>query len=151
MKAALAAAMPALKEDMADCLAQHVQADVYDAYTPLEYQRRGDNGGLIDINGSADFAVGTDRVEMVYLPSGESEQAENPIYGDELISRIENRNPDYDWRRKPDKRPFFSRFVDEMIEGNRAEETVVNAMNRADPELGVTADGLVGRDGDEGI
>lgn len=149
--AAMAAAMPELKKDMADCLAEHVQGDVYEKFDPKTYVRRGEYGGLADIEGSSLFDVRQNGVRMIYLPSGESEQVEDPINGDALIGRIENRNPDYDWTRKPRKRPFFTRFLEEMIEDGRAERTLVFAMNRANRTLGATSDGVSTlRDGDEG-
>lgn len=148
--AALTGALPALKDEMAQCLAEHVQKDVYDRFTPTEYQRRGDDGGLADIEGNAAFTVGEDSVAMDYQPSGESEQVENPLNGDALIGRIEHLNPEYDWTRKPPARPFFENFVTELIEGGRAEETLVRAMNARDGGLFIEANGYAGRDGDEG-
>lgn len=148
--AALTGALPALKDDMAQCLAEHIQNDVYNKFTPTEYQRRGDDGGLADIEGNAAFVLGADSVAMDYQPSGESEQVENPLNGDALIGRIEHLNPEYDWTRKPPARPFFENFVTELIEGGRAELTLTEAMNRQDGALGVEANGYAGRDGDEG-
>ena len=150
---AMAAAMPALREDMADCLAEHVQGDVYEAFEPHEYVRRGAYGGLIDIEGNSFFDVRQNGVRMIYLPSGESEQVspEDQLDGDALIGRIEQKNPEYDWTRKPGKRPFFSKFATEMIEDGRAERTLVEAMNRAAAGLDIAADGVsTVRDGDEG-
>ena len=150
---AMAAAMPELKKDMANCLAEHVQGDVYEKFEPSEYVRRGESGGLIDIDGSSFFDVRRNGVRMIYLPSGESEQVkdENQIDGDALIGRIENKRPEYDWRRKPGKRPFFTKFVTEMVEDGRAERTLVDAMNRTAPTLDVRTDGAsTVRDGDEG-
>ena len=148
--AALTGALPALKDDMAQCLAEHVQKDVYDQFTPTEYQRRGDDGGLADIEGNAAFVLGADSVSMDYQPSGESEQVRYPLNGDALIGRIEHLNPEYDWTRKPPARPFFENFVTELIEGGRAEETLVRAMNERDGGLAIEANGYAGRDGDEG-
>ena len=68
--------------------------------------------------------------------------------GDDLINRIEKKDPEYNWRRKPPKRPFFRNFVEEMLDG-RAEETLVRAMNGADPTLGMAADMGVIREEDD--
>ena len=149
---AMAAAMPALREDMADCLAEHVQGDVYEAFEPHEYVRRGAYGGLIDIEGNSFFDVRQNGVRMIYLPSGESEQVspEDQLDGDALIGRIEHLDPPYDWTRRPPPRPFFENFVTELVEGGRAEETLVLAMNQQDAELQIEANGYTGREGDEG-
>ena len=154
---AMAAAMPALREDMADCLAEHVQGDVYGNWEPSEYHRRGVHGGLADVKDSF-FTDGSDFVMLDYEPSGETDQVKKGMWidGDALIGRIEKRDPDYNWNRenppyKPQERPFFSRFVTEMIEDGRAERTLVEAMNRAVQGLDITTDGVsTVRDGDEG-
>ena len=49
----------------------------------------------------------------------------------------------------PENRPFFHNFVEEMIEGQRAESTLVAAMNAADPSLGVVADGGIIREDED--
>ncbi len=149
-KAALAGAMPTLREDLSQCLFEHVQGDVYEKFDPKEYIRRGEYGGLADIDGNTEFAVTEDSVSMDYQPSGESEQVENPLNGDALIGRIEHLEPPYDWTRRPPPRPFFENFVTELVEGGRAEETLVRAMNQQDAELQIEANGYTGREGDEG-
>lgn len=50
----------------------------------------------------------------------------------------------------PPPRPFFENFVTELVEGGRAEETLVRAMNQQDAELQIEANGYTGREGDEG-
>ena len=153
-RAAMRNAMPALKEEMTVCLAEHVQGDVYEKFTPKEYVRRGEYGGLADIDANARFEMRDNGVRMIYLPSGESEQVapEAQLDGDSLIGRIENKRPDYDWRRKPSKRPFFTIFLGEMIEEGRAERAMVDGINAADGTLEVAADLFsTTRDGDEGF
>ena len=153
-RAAMKNAMPALKEEMSACLFEHVQGDVYEKFTPKEYVRRGEYGGLADIDANARFDVRDNGVRMIYLPSGESEQVapEAQVDGDALIGRIENKRPDYDWRRKPSKRPFFTNFLGEMIEEGRAERAMVDGINAADGTLEVAADLFsTTRDGDEGF
>lgn len=146
---AMAAAMPTLKDDMESCLSEHIKSDVYDVFSPREYVRRGENGGLADIEGSSFFDVRQNGIRMVYMPSGESDQVESPLSGDELIGRIENKQPDYNWSRKPGKRPFFRNFVHEMITSGRAERSLVNAMNQIAKDFVITADG-VSTDADDG-
>ena len=68
-KAALAGAMPTLREDLAQCLFEHVQGDVYEKFDPKEYIRRGEYGGLADIDGNTEFAVTENSVAMDYQPA----------------------------------------------------------------------------------
>lgn len=157
VKDAFRASRPALAEEMRQCLREHVVEDVYDKLVPEEYVRRRGTKGLADMNASAtvysDERDGGMNLTLLYQPSGaadgEGEPVDPHVDGDDLIDRIEKRNPEYNWTRKPPKRPFFSNFVQEMIDGGRAEETLVRAMNAADPSLGLTEDAGIIREEDD--
>lgn len=147
----------AMADDMRACLQDHVYADVYEKLTPYEYVRRGESGGLADMKASAtvysDERLGGMELTLLYQPDGSQDGEGNPVEkavsGDDLINRIEKKDPEYNWTRKPKKRPFFRNFVEEMIEGRRAEDTLVAAMNAADPALGLAADGDMTRESDD--
>ena len=68
-----------------------------------------------------------------------------------MINRIEKSDPDYNWNRMrgPENRPFFRNFVEEMIEGQRAENILVASMNAADPTLSVVVDGNITRENED--
>lgn len=157
VKSAFRSSRKALADDMRACLQDHVYADVYEKLTPYEYVRRGENGGLADMQASAtvysDERLGGMELTLLYQPDGSQDGERKPIdkavSGDDLINRIEKKNPEYNWTRKPKKRPFFRSFVEEMIEGRRAEDTLVAAMNAADPALGLAADGDITRESDD--
>lgn len=156
VKSAFRASRQQLADDMRLCLQDHVEADVYDKFQPTEYVRRREDGGLDDMRASAtvysDERDGGMNLTLLYQPSGaadgEGEPVDPHVDGDDLINRIEKRDPEYNWRRKPPKRPFFRNFVEEML-GGRAEETLVRAMNGADPALGMAADMGVIREEDD--
>ena len=156
VKNAFRASRQALADDMRLCLQDHVEYDVYSKFQPIEYVRRGENGGLADMRASAtvysDERDGGMNLTLLYQPSGatdgEGNEIEPHVDGDDLINRIEKKDPEYNWRRKPPKRPFFRNFVEEMLDG-RAEETLVRAMNGADPTLGMAADMGVIREEDD--
>ncbi len=156
VKDAFRASRPALAEEMRQCLREHVVEDVYDKLEPEEYVRRRGTKGLADMNASAtvysDERDGGMNLTLLYHPSGatdgEGEPVDPHVDGDDLINRIEKKDPEYNWRRKPKKRPFFHNFVEEML-GGRAEETLVRAMNGADPTLGLAADMGMIRDEDD--
>lgn len=156
VKDAFRASRPALAEEMRQCLREHVEEDVYAKVQPTKYVRREDNGGLIDMSASAtvysDERDGGMNLTLLYHPSGatdgEGESIDPHVDGDDLINRIEKKDPEYNWRRKPKKRPFFRNFVEEML-GGRAEETLVRTMNGADPTLGLAADMGMIRDEDD--
>lgn len=129
-----------------DRLKQHVQKDVYDQWTPTEYIRREKNGGIIDIDGSSringpypdtkgkNFAAG---FELRYMPGGESEQWREPASGNALIGRIES-GTGYEWREHPGPRPFWTNFVNEMIEQNEFGD----AVRRELVMLGINVEGF---------
>ena len=146
VKDAFRASRPALAEEMRQCLREHVVEDVYDKLVPEEYVRRRGTKGLADMNASAtvysDERDGGMNLTLLYHPSGATDGNGEPIDphvdGDDLINRIEKNDPAYNWGRRPKNRPFFRNFVEEML-GGRAEETLVRAMNGADPTLGLEA------------
>lgn len=150
-----------LQEDMRACLTEHIVDDVYDAYDPDYYTRRFSDGGLLDIPkntaGSPPPFVSGDgvEIELQYEPDGRTNGNGKPVEphldGDELINRIEKKDPHYNWNvdeRSIPERPFFRNFVEEML-GGRAEKTMVYGMNAADPALGVAADGGVVRESED--
>lgn len=157
VKNAFRASRQTLADDMRLCLQDHVEYDVYSKFQPIEYVRRGESGGLADMSATAtvysDERDGGMNLTLLYQPSGaadgEGEPVDPHVDGDDLIDRIEKRDPEYNWTRKPPKRPFFSNFVQEMIDGGRAEETLVRAMNAAEPTLGMAADMGVIREEDD--
>ena len=122
--------------------------------------RRGDNGGLADVdqNSTAPSPTATPNgveIQLVYMPDGRTDGDGNAIEphvdGDALINRIEKSDPDYNWNRMrgPENRPFFRNFVEEMIEGQRAENILVASMNAADPTLSVVVDGNITRENED--
>ena len=150
----------ALQADAKACLQEHIEADVYSEFEPFAYVRRGGNGGLADVeqNSTAPSPTATPNgveIQLVYTPDGRTDGDGNAIEphvdGDALINRIEKSDPDYNWNRmrRPENRPFFRNFVEEMIEGQRAENTLVAAMNAANPTLGLAADGNIIRENEE--
>ena len=157
VKNAFRASRKALADDMRACLQDHIEVEVYNAFQPTEYVRREGSGGLYDMKASAtvssDERDGGMNLTFLYQPSGatdgEGNDVPDAVSGDDLVNRIEKKDPEYDWKRKPKKRPFFRNFVREMIEGNRAEETLVRAMNAASPTLEITADGDMIRESED--
>lgn len=156
VKNAFRASRKALADDMRLCLQDHVEADVYDKFQPTEYVRRREDGGLADMSASAtvysDERDGGMNLTMLYQPSGAADGEGKPIDphvdGDDLINRIEKNDPAYNWGRRPKNRPFFRNFVEEMTDGGRAEETLVRAMNAADPSLGLAESGMIREEND---
>lgn len=157
VKNAFRASRKDLADDMRECLQDHIETDVYEAFQPTEYVRREGNSGLYDMNASAtvfsDERDGGMNLSLLYQPSGatdgEGTEIDPHVDGDDLINRIEKKDPDYNWRRKPGKRPFFASFVYEMVEGGRAEETMVRAMNAIDPALEVLPGGGMVRESED--
>ena len=86
---------------------------------------RREDGGLADMRASAtvysDERDGGMNLTLLYQPSGATDGEGNDIDphvdGDDLINRIEKKEPEYNWRRKPPKRPFFRNFVQRGAKG----------------------------------
>lgn len=151
-------AMDDVGEDMRDALAQHIETDVYDKFSPREYERRGDDGGLIAQARTAKIYNHGAGVTMEYKPDGshpkESEWREHgvvPAHGDDLIGRIEKWNPRYSFpprKRRLPKRPFWQKFVSEMVDDGMLEHFFANAMRRQGEEI--TEDGQITREEKDG-
>lgn len=144
LNAQLNAAVESLEAPLKDDLKHHVETDVYQAYpNPKEYPRRRDNPEfgtpLIDMGDINTYFGKLGREPGIifrYTPTGSHSgttkdldpyskyyNADNPrplkpepVHGDDLIRRIET-GRGYDWDVYPGKRPFWTNFVDEELEG----------------------------------
>lgn len=146
----IGAALAEVRDDMRDTLARHVEKDVYKAYqNPIEYERRGVNGGL---QGQAMNAtvhagpIGQDgknyRIYLEFKPDGNHPDAANwkepPVHGDEFISRIENWNPKYPYpprHRKLPRRPFWQKYVEELMDDGMADVFLARALRAQGEEV----------------
>lgn len=150
------AGLMAVGSELTKQLQQHIQQDVYNAYEPTSYRRRVDYGGGIPIISAEnmDLKLSPLSLTFTYEPSGRNTNYPTTKYvdGDKLINAIEN--SDYTWDGTDDipKRPFWNAFVDEMVGANGQAETIlVRAMNQAQPDLKVKADGKIQQDGNDTV
>lgn len=129
-------ALETVGEDMKFSLARHIDEDVYNAYNPKRYIRRGGNGGLegqaLETRPSIGGAGIDSSVTLDYEPSGAYPEHVDwdDVDGDALIGRIENKTPPYNWepRGGMKRRPFWQRFVNEMTDGGFLESSFVSAL-----------------------
>lgn len=139
--------------DMQSALARHVETDVYSTYQPNVYERRGENGGIIAQAREARIYNHGNGVAIEFKPDGThpTESAWSKVHGDDLIGRIEKHSPEYQWipkKRRLPNRPFWQKFVNEMVDEGMTEHYFADAMRRLD--FDVTEDGSVTRDGEDG-
>lgn len=146
------AAMNDVGSDMQLELASHIQDDVYDAYSPKKYQRRGNGGGLIAQAQTAKIYNHGAGVSLEYKPSGAHSNPDwHTADANDLISRIETKDPPYFKRAqaKVPPRPFWQNFVNEMVDGGALEDSFVRAMLMQGED--VVADGNLTRDANDGV
>lgn len=140
--------------DMQGVLAKHIETDVYPAYSPSVYERRGNNGGLIAQAMEAKiYPHGPGGISIEFKPDGghPTESAWAEVHGDSLIGRIEKHSPEYHWlpkRRKIPNRPFWQNFVRELIDDGTVEYYYAAAMRRRGIDL--VEDGRVIREPNDG-
>lgn len=84
MKRANKALKNEVKDYVEDKMKSHVEQDVYATYSPVEYERRETNGGLLDDSNIRDVVHG--RVLTVYN--------ETQVEGPRLANHKEYHNPD---------------------------------------------------------
>lgn len=155
-------ALPKVMDDAKENLKQHIETDVYSAsvYQPKVYKRRSENDGLgtplnymespnVKIISPAGGNVGGKlqiTTKLYYNPTGNhSVKKWHGVDYNELVGRIENKDPAYHWgNEKVPKRPFWQNFITEMVDGNGLESSFVRHMK----EVGetVTADGSIVED-----
>lgn len=151
--------------DMQEALKRHIESDVYAAYKPLVYERRSENGGmgapLSDLKTNVGFSDTQVSVEpqgvgamtqFHFIPTGEHTVSRwHTADGNELIGRIERKNPPYTWgNNSVPERPFWQNFVDEMIDEGGAAEMFERAMTLIAPTLELEADGSIIREPNDG-
>jgi len=148
-----AAAMDEVGADMQSALAKHIETDVYAAYSPKLYERRGMDGGLVAQAMTAKIYNHGAGVSIEYKPDGMHPKVPgwNKVHGDDLIGRIEKHSPEYNWLPKNKtipNRPFWQNFVSEMVDDGTAEYYYAAAMRRQGED--VTEDGAIVREANDG-
>ena len=157
------AALPIVMNDARDTLKKHIDEDVYDEsiYKPKRYKRRSNNSGLGISLGAQVYMEPYTKVippaggnvngklviksRLYYNPSGEHKYPKwNTANDNELIGRIEKKNPAYTWGNdKVPMRPFWQKFVDDMVDGGELEKSFVDAMKASEE---IVADGNITED-----
>lgn len=132
-----------LMDSMTDVLKKHINEDVYEAYpNPKRYERRSDDPSLgtplnsqknmtgIPPETTSSFAGIWVKTGLEYHPTGEHDVVEwHTADDDELIGRIENSYPPYDFPKGvPKRRLFWQNFVDELITDGVLESSFMSAM-----------------------
>lgn len=145
IKAAAQATLPIIGREAAFALQSHIETDVYDAdaYTPRVYKRRSEHPSLgrplsdVKTYVTANIHPATEGtwtgIDIYYKPSGEHKNAKwSDADGNELIGRIEKKDPPYNWEPKNGPpippRPFWQNFVSEMTDGGKFAEYFQAAM-----------------------
>lgn len=151
---ALSEAINDVGADMQDSLARHIETDVYAKYpNPSMYERRKMDGGLVAQAMKAKIYNGGNRIAIEYKPDGMHPTVAgwHKVDADDLVGRIEKHSPEYNWlpkKRKIPNRPFWQKFVDEMVNDGMAEYFLANALRRRD--FDVVEDGDVVREPTDG-
>ena len=109
----------------------------------IDYKPSGEHSGTTaDLDPASDYYnPDNPRPIKAYPPRGDRVDA------DDLIRRIET-GKGYTWRRRPGPRPFWTNFVNEMIEGRELERTFQWAMMSRGMEVSLIDSGVVREPGD---
>lgn len=108
---------------------EHIDSQVYNAYTPKEYSRRLDNGGLrSEGNMQSTINRTNDGIEVTVHNSTTG----NLLYGNYWEGEIQNFIEEgiYMWNCDCPPRPFIDDTQEEIDNSNRIEEAVERALNK---------------------
>ena len=143
--------------DMRDLLKEHIRNDVYAKWNPKKYERRSKNPSLgrpltddTYITTQAPWGnAGPSGINITapleYDPQGEHvNQNWHTADENELIRRIEQKNPPYFYKAQQQvpRRPFWQRFIAELVDSGRLEEYFINSMLRQSPDEPVAYTGV---------
>jgi len=122
-----------LKDEVAETMSNVIKDNVYAAFTPEEYVRRGDDGGFSD----TDNMVFTDVQTMgnqINLTFENITEGNDSMEGQKIADLFENGNGKWDkevtddeGRLNTDKRPFIEDTITEL---NRSKSQLTNAWKK---------------------
>lgn len=108
---------------------EHIDSQVYSTYTPKEYSRRLDNGGLrSEGNMKSTISDSKDGIEVTVHNSTTGNSQYRNYWGSEIQNFIEEGI--YMWNCDCPPRPFIDDTQEEIDNSNRIEEAVERALNK---------------------
>ena len=138
-----------------------------DVYEPKVYKRRSEGSGrgaplsdmdaysqiiepvAVNVNGNLQVTS-----RLYYNPQGGHKVSKwHTADYDELIGRIEKKDPPYTWEPKNGEipaRPFWQHFVNQMVDEKDLERFFISAINMYDTSLDIQADGDLIRESRDG-
>lgn len=133
-----------LKEDVGEkvkeIMLEHIETDVYNAYEPKTYSRRGDDGGLSDpdnivVQREYDGAVSIENVTVgreFYFQDREAIRSDN---ADSPLAPIIETGKGYDYWNKSFPRPFVKNTVEEIVQDKIIENTLKEGLKKQGLEV----------------
>lgn len=127
----------ALEDVFAETMQEVIQKNVYDVYSPVQYERRGDNGGFLDTRGMH-FTNHTVEGKRIVSTFENLAQGQDTMVGKYIAEMIEKgikepyNNPDGPWA---EPRPFLEDTAQVLRTTKRDE--VVNSF-----KIGLMSSGL---------
>ena len=163
----IVSALPSVMDDARSHLKKHIDEDVYSksVYSPKVYKRRSDdnswgtplnnmeaNTQVVSPSGGNVGGQLMVTTTLYYHPTGEhtvnkwssttTTPTVNNVDNDDLIARIEKKDPAYNWGQgEVPPRPFWQKFITEMVDNGELEKLFVDAMKGKDATT--VADGQI--------
>ena len=127
-------------EKVKEIMLEHIEEDVYNAYEPETYVRRGDNGGISDpeniiIKAEFDGAISIENITVgreFYFDNREPVRSKN---ADSYITPIIERGRGYDYWSKSFPRPFIKNTAEELKKSNVIKETLKEGLKKQGLEV----------------
>ena len=127
-------------EKVKEVMLEHIETDVYNAYEPKTYLRRGNNGGLSDpdnivVQREYDGAISIENVTVgreFYFQDREPIRSNN---ADRPLTPIIETGKGYDYWSKAFPRPFVNNTVDEIVQEKIIENTLKEGLKKQGLEV----------------
>ena len=127
-------------EKVNEVMLEYIETDVYNAYEPKTYLRRGNNGGLSDpdnivVQREYDGAISIENVTVgreFYFQDREPIRSNN---ADRPLTPIIETGKGYDYWSKAFPRPFVNNTVDEIVQEKIIENTLKEGLKKQGLEV----------------
>lgn len=120
--------LDAVKKEMAS----KINTEVYGTYDPIQYERKEENGGLLDMEqtpeGSLDIHYDS-KIKLLTVENVRSDwEPTHPAHPDRNVAQVVESGRGYDYWKRPFKRPFHEKTENALISSGEVDRILTKSM-----------------------